>query len=69
MTTDSSILAWEFPQTEEPGGLQSMRSQRSNTIERPCNSRGSNPAADALRTLSPGIVCWVLCGNLKFRQC
>ena len=24
----SSILAWEIPQTEEPGGLQSMGSQR-----------------------------------------
>ena len=26
--THSSILAWEIPQTEEPGGLQSMGSQR-----------------------------------------
>ena len=24
MTTYSSILAWEIPWTEEPGGLQSM---------------------------------------------
>ena len=28
METHSSILAWEIPWTEEPGGLQSMRSQR-----------------------------------------
>ena len=28
MTTHSSILAWEIPQTEEPGGLQTMGSQR-----------------------------------------
>ena len=28
MATPSSILAWEIPWTEEPGGLQSMRSQR-----------------------------------------
>ena len=28
MATDSSILAWKIPQTEEPGGLQSMWSQR-----------------------------------------
>ena len=28
MATDSSILAWEIPRTEEPGGLQSMASQR-----------------------------------------
>ena len=26
--THSSILAWRVPWTEEPGGLQSMRSQR-----------------------------------------
>ena len=25
--TQSSILAWRIPQTEEPGGLQSIRSQ------------------------------------------
>ena len=28
MTTHSSILAWRVPWTEEPGGLQSMGSQR-----------------------------------------
>ena len=28
MATHSSILAWEFPWTEEPGGLQSTGSQR-----------------------------------------
>ena len=28
MTTHSSILAWKNPWTEEPGGLQSMGSQR-----------------------------------------
>ena len=27
MATHSSMLAWEFPWTEEPGGLQSMRLQ------------------------------------------
>ena len=27
----SSILAWEIPWTEEPGGLQSMGSQKSQT--------------------------------------
>ena len=27
MATHSSILAWRIPQTEEPGGLQSMGSQ------------------------------------------
>ena len=28
MDTHSSILGWETPWTEEPGGLQSMGSQR-----------------------------------------
>ena len=28
MATHSSILSWEIPWTEEPGGLQSMGSQR-----------------------------------------
>ena len=28
MTTLFSILAWDIPWTEEPGGLQSMGSQR-----------------------------------------
>ena len=28
MVTHSSILAWEIPWTEEPGGLQSTGSQR-----------------------------------------
>ena len=28
MATHSSVLAWEIPRTEEPGGLQSMGSQK-----------------------------------------
>ena len=28
MTTHSSIFAWRTPRTEEPGGLQSVESQR-----------------------------------------
>ena len=31
MATHSSILAWEIPWTEVPGGLQSMGSQKSQT--------------------------------------
>ena len=33
MATHSSILAWEIPWTEEPGGQQSMGSQESDTTE------------------------------------
>ena len=31
METHSSILAWRIPWTEEPGGLESMGSQESDT--------------------------------------
>ena len=31
MATHPSILAWRIPGTEEPGGLQSMGSQRDTT--------------------------------------
>ena len=30
MTTDFSILTWEMPRTEEPGGLQSLGLQESD---------------------------------------
>ena len=31
MATHSNVLAWEIPWTEEPGGLQSMGSQKNRT--------------------------------------
>ena len=34
MATHFSILAWKIPWTEEPGGLQFMGSQESDTTER-----------------------------------
>ena len=34
MVTHSTIPAWRIPRAEEPGGLQSMGSQRSDTTER-----------------------------------
>ena len=33
MAVHSSVLAWEIPWTEEPGGLQSMESQELDTTE------------------------------------
>ena len=33
MATHSSILVWEIPWTEEPGGLQSIGSQKSRTTK------------------------------------
>ena len=49
MATHSSILAWRIPWTEEPGGLQSLGSQRVehkehtplNKIILKCNQTGS----------------------------
>ena len=32
VATHSSILAWEILWTEEPGGLQSMRSQKNQKL-------------------------------------
>ena len=34
MGTHSSILAWEIPWTEEPGGLQSVWSQSQTRLKR-----------------------------------
>ena len=31
LATHASVLVWEIPRTEEPGGLQSMGSQESDT--------------------------------------
>ena len=33
MATHSSVLAWRLPWTEEPGGLQPMGMQESDTTE------------------------------------
>ena len=38
MATHSSMLAFEIPWTEEPGGLQLMGSQESDTAEHTCSS-------------------------------
>ena len=32
MATHSCVLAWKIPWTEEPGGLQSIGSQESDTV-------------------------------------
>ena len=38
MATDSNILAWEIPWTEEPGGLQLMGHKELDTIEQALTS-------------------------------
>ena len=42
MTTHPSILAWRIPWTEEPGRLQSMGSQKSQTRLKPLSSSSSS---------------------------
>ena len=52
MATHSSILAWEIPWTEEPGGLQSMGSVRHDLASKP-------PPKDLLMANSPQfLVAW-----------
>ena len=42
MAAHSSILAWEIPWTEEPGGLQSMGGKESDMTYRGNNNTISN---------------------------
>ena len=47
MAAHSSILAWEIPWTEEPGGLQSMGSQRAGhdlVTKPPVNPTDAQPS-------------------------
>ena len=48
MATHSSILAWIIPWTEEPGGLESMRSQRITTQRRTKRLRGHRDTTEKL---------------------
>ena len=51
MTTDSSILPWRIPRTEEPDGLLSLESQRVGHDR--SNLAASAIAAAALQKLFP----------------
>ena len=51
MATCSSVLAWEIPWTEEPGGLQSMGSQKS--WRRLSDKSNSNMSLPSTQVLSP----------------
>ena len=42
MATHSSLLAWEIPWTEEPGGLQFMGSQKVGGVRRGVRASGSS---------------------------
>ena len=69
MTTHSSILAWEIPWTVEPGGLQSMGSQRVGHDlatkrqaqlgkERSCWQKGEWSLAGVWRALQDAVRRW-----------
>ena len=49
MTAQSSILAWRIPWTEEPGGLQSMGSQRVGHDRVTEGGRGRHRGTDGQR--------------------
>ena len=52
MATHSSFLAWRIPWTEEPGGLQSMESQRVGyEISDPCKKIEENNRTRKTRDL------------------
>ena len=54
MATHSSVLAWEIPWTEEPGGLQSMGSQGRTRLKQLINSSHSRASqvAKVVKNLS-----------------
>ena len=61
MASHSSVLAWETPWTEEPGGLQSMGSYKLDTNERLNNNKqpkgwagGKEPACQSRRCKRQG---------------
>ena len=53
MTTHSSILAWRIPQTEEPGGLRSMGSQKTSNMTPTKQQQTTNSQQDTKRPKRP----------------
>ena len=54
IATHSSILAWRIPWTEEPGGLQIMRSQRVRHVLLQCMKvKSESEVAQSCPTLRP----------------
>ena len=62
MATHSNILAWRIPWTEEPGGLQSMGSQR---LSWSCHSCGlKSPGTKSISFFSVTFErYWILTGK------
>ena len=62
METHSSILAWEIPWTENPGGLQFMGSQESDTTKHVCGNSSGSLSYYSIRFLN------LTCHYLKYSQ-
>ena len=62
MATHSSILAWRITWAEEPGGLQSMASQRMG------HNLVTNTYTHTQQQLTNEIITSVLCKNFLFWQ-
>ena len=54
MVTHSSILGWESPWTEEPGGLHSMGSQRVRHSLATKQQKSSNSREETAVPVAPG---------------
>ena len=59
MVTHSSILAWRIPRTEEPGGLQSLGSQKNQQQQQQLikHSQGTLAPSQGLQTVFWAITC------------
>ena len=66
MATHSSILAWRTSWTEEPGGLQSMGSQRSDTTD---GLSLLSDSKDCAPLCGSSHCCLVLAGSSGWQQC
>ena len=77
MAAHSSILPWKIPRTEEPGELQSMRSQRSGHNWVPASKSSSvkdihilvQPESRTLLHLYPGIIFNIILLGLTSIPC
>ena len=61
MATHFSIIAWEIPWTEEPGGLESMGLQKSQTQQR-LNNNNNILSVDVLYI--PVAYSWIFVINI-----
>ena len=68
MATDSSVLAWEIPWTEEPGGYSPWGCKELNTTEATEHTLKvqSMDLRQGYQNLDPGSITFQLCSNEKF---